>query len=159
LAERGQTLRAAGFDEQVHVRPGSPLCFVHADSPDGPRYRLEPANGGFALVGAEPAAQMTAPQLSALAARDPLRLSTSALLRPIIEGHLLPEAAYVGGPGEIGYFAQVAPLYERFGLLPPIVVPRARFRVLEHATRALLGKLGLAAADVETSRDDAQKKM
>ena len=65
--------------------------------------------------------------------REPLRLSTSALLRPIVQDTLLPTAAYVGGPGELNYFAQLAPLYDHFGLTPPLVVPRARFRCLDAA--------------------------
>ena len=34
-------------------------------------------------------------------------LSATVLLRPVLERAMLPTAAYVGGPGEIAYFAQV----------------------------------------------------
>jgi uncharacterized protein YllA (UPF0747 family) len=85
-----------------------------------------------------------------LAESDPLCFSTSALLRPIVQDTLLPTAAYVGGPGELNYFAQLPPLYSRFGLPMPMFVPRARFRVIDARTKSLLQKLGLTAADVES---------
>ncbi len=86
--------------------------------------------------------------------RDPQCFSTSALLRPILQDSLLPTAAYVGGPAEVAYFAQLPPLYEAYGLAAPLVVPRARFRLLEHRTEGLLARTGLTASDV--SRPDAE---
>jgi uncharacterized protein YllA (UPF0747 family) len=47
------------------------------------------------------------------------------LLRPILQDSLLPTAAYVGGPAEVAYFAQLPPLYEAYGPAAPLVVPRA----------------------------------
>src|SRR5207247_7049369 len=81
--------------------------------------------------------------------RDPLRFSTSALLRPILQDALLPTAAYAGGPGELDYFAQLPPLYALFDVPMPIFVPRARFRIVDEHARALLRKLDLAPADLE----------
>jgi hypothetical protein len=82
---------------------------------------------------------------------DPLRFSTSALLRPIFQDTLLPTAAYVGGPAEVAYFAQLAPLYQAFDRTPPLVVPRARFRITDARTRKLLARLGLSVRDAELS--------
>ncbi|HJZ83962.1 MAG TPA: bacillithiol biosynthesis cysteine-adding enzyme BshC [Polyangia bacterium] len=149
LAERGRELRAAGFEEQVHVRPGSPLLFFHERAPDGPRFRLEPSREAWLLAGSKPSRTVTRSELEGLLERDPMRFSTSALLRPLVQDTLLPTAAYLAGPAEIAYFAQLPPLYAQLGLEPPIVAPRARFRCLEPATSALLGKLGLQAADLE----------
>lgn len=151
LLERSRLLREAGFDEQVHVRPGSTLVFFHEGAIEGPRYRLERRGDALAPQGGSSPPLREAEAL-ALLQRDPLRFSTSALLRPIVQDLLLPTAAYVGGPGEINYLAQVGPLYPIFGATQPLVVPRARFRLLEDNTRALLGKLGLHAADADHPR-------
>jgi uncharacterized protein YllA (UPF0747 family) len=83
-----------------------------------------------------------------------LRFSTSALLRPIVQDALLPVAAYIGGPAELSYFAQLGPLYDHFGLPAPLVVPRARFRCVDARARRLLEELGLAPADL--ARPDAE---
>jgi uncharacterized protein YllA (UPF0747 family) len=86
-------------------------------------------------------------------AADPLRFSTSALLRPLVQDVLLPTVAYVGGPGEINYYAQLEPLYAHFGLTPPLLVPRARFRCVDARARRWLGQLGLKATDLSMPTD------
>ncbi len=153
LLARSEALAAAGLTPQVHVRPGAPLAFFHPDGPEGPRYRLEPlASGRYALVGG-PAATFTEAELLARLEAEPRSVSSSALLRPLIQDQLLPTAAYVGGPAERMYFAQLDPLYAWAGRAMPLVVPRARFSVLEERTVRLLDMLGLAADDVTTPRD------
>jgi bacillithiol biosynthesis cysteine-adding enzyme BshC len=153
LEARGAALAAAGFDQQIPVRPGCALVFGHLGAATGPRYRLErqlgspsDAAGGWRLAGAE--ATFSDGEIAEALARDPLRFSTSALLRPIVQDTLLPTAAYVGGPAELSYFAQTGPLYEHFGLAMPLVVPRARFRCLDPYTRRRLTELGLGADDI-----------
>jgi len=84
--------------------------------------------------------------------REPLRFSSSALLRPLIQDTLLPTAAYVGGPAEISYCSQLTELYELFAVAQPLVMPRARFRCVEDNTRSWLKKLGISAADAEAPR-------
>jgi bacillithiol biosynthesis cysteine-adding enzyme BshC len=145
LTARGTALAAAGFTEQVHIRPGAPLSFVSPEGPQGPRYRLEPGAtaGTFRLVGHPGGAQVTTAELLGWLEREPERFTTSALLRPLLQDSWLPSAAYVGGPGEMAYFAQLAPLYAHLGLALPLVVPRARFLVVDERARRLLERLGL----------------
>ncbi|HVG59200.1 MAG TPA: bacillithiol biosynthesis cysteine-adding enzyme BshC [Hyalangium sp.] len=155
LAERGNALTQAGFSEQVHIRPGSPLSFFSPDGIEGGRYRMDPAAPGtWSLVGHPEGASVTTAELLSWLDREPLRFTTSALLRPLLQDTWLPTAAYVGGPGEIAYFAQLAPLYEHMGLPMPLIVPRARFRVLDDRARGLLDKLGLSPDDVSAPRDE-----
>ena len=155
LEEQGTALAAAGFEQQIPVRPDCALVFGHLGAATGPRYRLErqrgtagstDASGGWRLAGAETA--LSEREVAELLSRDPLRFSTSALLRPIVQDTLLPTAAYVGGPAELSYFAQTGPLYEHFRLAMPLIVPRARFRCLDLHTRRRLAELGLRADDV-----------
>ncbi|MDY7227999.1 bacillithiol biosynthesis cysteine-adding enzyme BshC [Hyalangium rubrum] len=156
LASQGSALSEAGFSEQVHIRPGSPLGFFSPDGLEGARYRLDPAAspGTWSLVGHPDNRFVTTAELLTWLEREPLRFTTSALLRPILQDTLLPTAAYVGGPGEIAYFAQLAPLYAHVGLPMPLIVPRARFRVLDDRTRGLLEKLGLSPDEATAPRDE-----
>jgi bacillithiol biosynthesis cysteine-adding enzyme BshC len=155
LEARRVALAEAGFGEQIPTRARCALLFFHRARAEGPRFRLERAPGGDAgartgagwrLAGCDDIVDDHA--IAAALADDPLRFSTSALLRPIVQDTLLPVAAYVGGPAELSYFAQLGPLYERYGLAPPLVVPRARFRCLDARTRRLLDELGLVPADL-----------
>jgi bacillithiol biosynthesis cysteine-adding enzyme BshC len=149
MDERRVALAAAGFEEQIPPRPGCALVFGHQGSATGPRYRLErpsdPATP-WRLAGANH--PMPEQEIAEALAHDPLRFSTSALLRPIVQDTLLPTAAYVGGLAEISYFAQVGPLYDHFRLPLPLVIPRARFRCLDARTRRRLSEIGLDADDV-----------
>jgi bacillithiol synthase len=152
LSARVAELERAGFAAPVHVRPDAPLSFYHAERSDGPRRRLTPSSGGFAEVGGDGSHALQT--LLALLDTEPLRFSTSALLRPIIQDTLLPTAAYVGGPGEIAYFAQLAPLYAAYGMSMPLVVPRARFVVVEPRAQRLLTRHGLSVDGMGQSLGD-----
>jgi bacillithiol biosynthesis cysteine-adding enzyme BshC len=152
LAARGRDLEAAGFSPGVHVRPGAPLSFFHPDGARGARYRVEPDAAGWREVGGTRSHQDGA--LLAALDRDPLRFSTSVLLRPILQDTLLPTAAYVGGGGEIAYFAQLAPLYDEYGLAMPLVVPRASFLLIEEQTKRLLSSLGTDSGCATQPEDD-----
>ena len=148
LEARGTALRAAGFDPQVDVRTGACLLFFHPEGPAGPRFRLERRGSGrWGLAGC--AGEWSEQEMLRFLETEPLRFSTSSLLRPIVQDVVLPTAAYVGGPGELSYFPQVAALYPEFGQRAPLIVPRARFRCLDGRTRALLDRFGLNAAAVE----------
>ena len=150
LAARVAALAAAGYPAPVHVRPGSPLSFFHDDGPAGPRHRLVPAPGGFTEVGRD----RTHARETLLARLDaePQCFSTSALLRPILQDTLLPTAAYVGGPAEVAYFAQLSPLYDAYALRMPLIVPRASFRLVDELTAFHLEKtFGVSTAAAEGS--------
>jgi bacillithiol biosynthesis cysteine-adding enzyme BshC len=150
LRERGAALAAAGLDEQIPIRAGCSLLFLHQREVAGPRFRLQREAACWSLSGAGETFEDA--ELRGLLDHDPLRLSTSALMRPIVQDALLPTAAYVGGPAEVSYFAQLEPVYEVFGLPPPLVIPRARFRVLDAPTRRRLEQLGLSSDDATRPR-------
>jgi len=148
LADRARELAARGFAEQVHTRPGASLAFFHPRGPAGPRYRLVREGAGFST----PDGPVSLAELRARLDADPLWFSTSALLRPLLQDALLPTAAYVGGPAECSYFAQLPPVYERFGLVPPMIAPRARLRLVDGPARRQLARLGLSPEDVDLPR-------
>lgn len=158
LCARTAALREAGFDEQVHVRPSTALLFLHDAAATGPRYRPERKEAGWCLPMTGPEQQISDGDLLSVLERDPLRFSTSALLRPLVQDTLLPTAAYIGGPGEINYLVQLPPLYALLGVQPSLVVPRARFRCIEDNTRSLLQKLELSPADAELPRTELLRR-
>jgi bacillithiol synthase len=150
LSARVQELASVGFTEQVHTRSDASLAFFHPSGPAGARYRLQRAGDGFCT----PRGEVSLAELLGRLESDPLCFSTSALLRPLVQDTLLPTAAYVGGPAECAYFAQLPPLYSLFGLELPMVAPRARFRVLDKRTQRRLDRLGLQPEDADRPRDE-----
>jgi len=149
LLEQERALEAAGFESSVHVREGSPLSFYHPEAAHGPRTRL--LRDGDDYVELRGRARHTLPDLLGTLERDPLRFSTSALLRPIVQDALLPTAAYVAGPAELAYFAQLPPLYAAFDLPQALIAPRARIQLIEPKAARLLTRLGLPASALRAS--------
>jgi len=78
----------------------------------------------------------------------PTDFSPHAALRPIVQAAALPVVAQVCGPSELLYLGQARGLHERFGLRPPVLVPRLEATRL---TPAQLRQLGgeLRAVDLD----------
>jgi uncharacterized protein YllA (UPF0747 family) len=95
------------------------------------------------------------PILQALdvAERSDSVLSANVLLRPVVERKILPTVAYVGGPGEIAYFAQVSAVAEALGVTAPLAVPRWSATVVEPSVDRRLGRLGMVLNDIRTPHD------
>ena len=79
---------------------------------------------------------------------DPVAWSPGALLRPLAQDALLPTAAYVGGPAEIAYHAQIAPSYPHFGIPRPALLPRPSLTLVEPAQARALDAERLTLPDL-----------
>lgn len=143
LARRAHELDAAGFAVQVPVRAGAALS-CYADGEDAPRHRLE---RGVADNSWTTKHHPEAIEVDRALAETPGRFTTTALLRPLLQDSLLPTAGYVGGPGELAYFAELYPLYELAGMSLPLAIPRARFQLVTATARRLAEQLGLGVGD------------
>ena len=136
LAARDKQLEKAGYHSQVKVSPSQTLLFVRVN---GSRVPLRRANGGFALGDKK----LGAPEVRKEITEHPAKFSPNVLLRPVVQDHLLPTLAYVGGPAEVAYFAQVAVVYqELLGRVTP-VVPRFAATLVESRIARLLEKYHL----------------
>lgn len=154
LAEQNERLMSLGYSPTVYVRPRSPLLFVHPDGANGPRYRLEANdNATYTVVGYPEHRTMATGQLEALIDADPRAVSTSALLRPVIQDSLLPTAVMLGGPSELAYLAQCVPLYSLFRQTLPVICPRPSFCILLPRTWSLMRRIGLDSIDLSLPWD------
>ena len=138
LLLRSDQLRQLGYHEQVAVVAGAPNLFVHRSSG---RVRLQQDARGWPLP--EHRAWGESAEVAATVRDDPTRFSPNALLRPVVENAVFPTLAYVGGPGEIAYYAQLPPLFALHDLQMPVVVPRASATVVDADASAALADLGL----------------
>ncbi len=80
-------------------------------------------------------------------------LSANVLLRPIVERRILPTVAYMAGPGEIAYFAQVGAVAEALGVPAPLALPRWAATIVEPNIDRRLGRLGMVLDDIRTPHD------
>ena len=143
LAETADALRDHGYGLQVPLIPGAANLFV--DLRHG-RERLQRTDGGFLLRRSR--GELSRRRVLGLIDDDPGSVSPNVLLRPVVESSLFPTLAYVGGPGELAYFAQLGGLFRRHGTGMPVVVPRGSLLAVENKVRKVLEKFGLATGDV-----------
>jgi bacillithiol biosynthesis cysteine-adding enzyme BshC len=86
-------------------------------------------------------------ELLKIATDTPELLSPDVVLRPIAQDTLLPTLAYVAGPSEIAYHAQLRPIYQDFNVLQPIIYPRASATFLEERAERAMEKYGLELSE------------
>jgi bacillithiol synthase len=118
----------------------------------GGRYLIEPRENDFSLKGTRHFLQKD--ELLRIAIDTPELLSANVVLRPIVQDTLLPTLAYVAGPSEIAYHAQLKPVYEDFKVLQPIIYPRASGTFLEERVERAMEKYGLGLSEFF---EDAEK--
>ncbi len=143
LSEKAAALVEAGFEPQVPHLEGGTNLFL--EGPGG-RERLFMDGDGFRLRGS--GMRLRREDIAARVRDDPSVLSPNVLLRPVVEAALLPTLAYVGGPGEIAYHPQTAPVFEAHGVARPVVHPRAGLFVLERKVEKILSKFEVGLNDL-----------
>ena len=124
LAERGTAIRAAGYTPQVAEIDDLALVFERRD---GLKSRLRADTAHRA---------------------DPATLSPNVLLRPIVERAILPTVAYMAGPGELAYFAQVSAVAAALGFEQPLALPRWSCTVVEPRVARILERLGFERSEL-----------
>jgi bacillithiol biosynthesis cysteine-adding enzyme BshC len=135
-------LREAGYEGQVQLHEGI-LNIFYAE-----RERRSVQWDGRAFEIKDPRETRSKEDLLALAKEKPALFSPNVLLRPIYQDTLLPTVVYVGGPGEIAYFAQMKGVYEKFGLPMPVIYPRKSLTVVERKIARILAKYHLEISDL-----------
>lgn len=143
VAERTAELAAAGYATQVTVVEGATNLFFH-----GPAGRERLAREGEGFVAADARRHFTADEAADAVRADPVTFSPNVLLRPVVESAVFPTLAYVAGPGEAAYFAQIGPLFRAFGILPPVVFPRFSAVLVPSEVDDALTESGLSMDDL-----------
>lgn len=124
LIETGKQLASLGFGIPIQRVPHACNFFLEVEKRrlpvfyEGGRFHLPDAKLSFSEA-----------DLKALLKNEPLRFSGNVALRPVIQQFLFPTVAYVAGPGEVAYWAQLKPLFEFFDQPMPVVYPRMRGRL------------------------------
>jgi bacillithiol synthase len=123
LESRRATLAGAGFDTQVADVAALSLVFVQQE---GIKRRVPIREAGDIVRRATPES-----------------LSPNVLLRPVLERAILPTIAYVAGPAEMAYFAQVSAVADALDLPQPLAVPRWSCTIVEPSVDRALARLGI----------------
>ena len=130
VSGRSKQLEAVGYPTQIHFNPNQTLLFFN--DADQRRVRIDmDGAGGFQLKYPDGYRPIDREMLLQSCVDSPEYLSPNVALRPLMQDTLLPTVAYVGGPSEVAYFAQVEALYRYFDIPMPVICPRHRLTIVE----------------------------
>ena len=143
LFDTSGELEGAGYHSQVVLMEGGVNLFLETEAG---RHRVYRDDSGYRL-GREGASLAQGEVLSRLD-DDVGSFSPNVLLRPVVESFLFPTLTYVGGPGEMAYFAQLGDYFAHHDVGAPIVTPRASLVVAEAKIDKVLRKFELEVGDL-----------
>ena len=144
VVKAGQDLKALGYTPLINPRPGATgLYYLER----GERIPLIHEEGMFTVREGDEREIFSLCELQESMKSRPQDFSTNVILRPIIQDVYLPTLAYVAGPGEVAYYAQLKEAYRCFDMNMPIILPRENYTVCPENISQSLRELDL---DVET---------
>lgn len=130
LATRVEEIHALGY----HPALTKPLDVCNFFLLEGGRQRVTFTEGQFHCAGIS----YTATAMSRLATESPEILIPNAVLRPLVQEHIFGSSAFIAGPNELCYWAELAPVFATLDIPMPAVIPRAGATLIRsHAARAL----------------------
>ncbi|MGM9951490.1 MAG: bacillithiol biosynthesis cysteine-adding enzyme BshC [Lysinibacillus sp.] len=144
LIERGEEIaRAVTIQEQALEKAGygKPIGATENNAnlfyvEDGERFLLERQEGHF--VNSSAPVRLTREELLQTARNEPEKLSNNVVTRPLMQEMTLPVLAFVGGPGELAYWATLKPAFGLLDLEMPIFAPRLNISVVSRKIQPLL---------------------
>jgi uncharacterized protein YllA (UPF0747 family) len=133
VAKRSAELERAGYSPQIMPpRQGESYTLLYNINSNGERELIQ------------------APSRLA----SPESVSTSALTRPLLQAFVLQPDIFVGGPAEVAYYAQVAPLHELLKLRMPRVALRAHILVAPRKVVRYFPRFGIPPEEVFENPDE-----
>jgi bacillithiol biosynthesis cysteine-adding enzyme BshC len=154
LRERTVEMEAAGYPGQVTLVEDAANVFYH-----GPAGRERLARVGDGWVAKDARERFTVEEVTARMAAEPTSFSPNVFLRPVVESAVFPTLAYVGGPAEVAYFAQIAPLFDAYGIRPPVAYPRFSVRLVPEVADKAASALGVADDELRMPEHELLARM
>ena len=122
----------------IQVKP-RPINVFYMDK--GLRARIEKKNNTYEIIGSS--LTFTEQELITALETETHKFSPNVVLRPLYQQKLLPNIAYVGGPGELAYWLEYKRLFESFKITPPVLLPRQFVSIIDKSSAQKIEKLGL----------------
>lgn len=151
LQKNSNKLEKIGYKPQLSF--SDTLLFLHTLNG---RSRINFSDSCYAV---DEAGNYTEGELLSLVENQPELFSPNAAFRPLLQDRLLPTLAYIAGPGELAYYAQLKPLYEHFGMYMPIIHPRLSLSILPTHLDRKLKQLGYKYVDFKTREENLQQRI
>ncbi|MBA2874092.1 bacillithiol biosynthesis cysteine-adding enzyme BshC [Thermaerobacillus caldiproteolyticus] len=155
VLQQQHRLKQIGYEKTLEVSPQSANLFYY----DGRERWLLECDGQEGMFRSKKGdIVVSKDELILLAKTNPYRLSNNVVTRPLMQEFLLPTLAFIAGPGEIAYWAELREAFALLGYTMPPVVPRLHITMVERSIHTDLYEVGLTVLDVLHGRTEQAKK-
>ena len=111
VTETGKNLQSSGYHQQVIKSEDAVNLFLEMGDK---RRSLRWDEDSIEIDGED--RKLSQQEMRQIIEQEPERVSPNVLLLPLMRSYLFPTAAYIGGPGEISYYAQLKSVFEFFDI-------------------------------------------
>ena len=140
ISKTSARLESAGYHVQVHAREINSF-FLEAQN----RNRIVEEDGQYRVLNTDQL--FSKEDLKQLLHSQPERFSPNVVLRPLYQQKILPNLAYVGGPGELAYWLEFKAFFESQSVFFPILMPRNFVTLFPAKATKKIQKLNLQRQD------------
>jgi bacillithiol biosynthesis cysteine-adding enzyme BshC len=141
VSETISELAKLGYEAQVNPRKIN-LFYMKENF----RERIEEKDGKFSVLNST--IVFSKEELLSEIDLHPENFSPNVVLRPIYQQTILPNIAYVGGPGEISYWLEYKKMFEQFKAPFPVLQPRHFALIVDKNSEERLSKLQLSLEEL-----------
>lgn len=152
-----ENLKNAGISNSIDITAHAANLFYY-DEKQHDRLLLEYHQESALFSDKEQTIQFSLEELLQVAEESPEKLSNNVVTRPITQELLFPTLAFIAGPGEIAYWAELQQAFRHFSIQMPPLVPRINFTLLERDIETDLNELEVRLEDVLANGIEEQKK-
>lgn len=128
------------YPKTIDMNENSANIFYHLN---GERVLLEFNKEHDVFSGKNNECILCTEEILQIASDNPEQLSNNVVTRPVMQELLFPTLAFISGPGEISYWAELKQVFSVMGIKMPPVVPRLMITLLERPIESTIGDLGL----------------
>ncbi|MGV3509555.1 MAG: bacillithiol biosynthesis cysteine-adding enzyme BshC [Sphingobacteriaceae bacterium] len=151
INETSSSLKAAGFDTQVHSRE---INFFYLK--DNLRERIVFENDRWEVLNSQ--ISFSRDELIAEIDQHPERFSPNVVMRPLYQEIILPNLAYVGGGAEIVYWLQLKQNFDQYDVRFPILIPRNSALITAESFSNKLCRLHIPLKDIFKPAETLKKE-
>ncbi|GAB4072346.1 bacillithiol biosynthesis cysteine-adding enzyme BshC [Barrientosiimonas marina] len=135
-------LNQKGYAVSLETNPDDAHLFYH----DGLDRRLLLRDEEGNWIGKQGDVLLTTDEMRATASYHPEQLSNNVVTRPLMQEWLFPTLAFIGGPGEVGYWSALKPAFDAVDMEMPPVLPRLSLTFVDRRVEKVIQKHNLNAA-------------
>lgn len=136
-----------GYSKAIDITTNAANIFYY-DEVHMERVLLEYDDVTALFTGKNGTISFTHEEMLTLANEHPEKLSNNVVTRPLMQESLFPTLAFIAGPGEISYWAELKKAFEKCEMKMPPIIPRINITLLERGIESNIEEMGLELREV-----------